>query len=254
MLYLKYLITVVIPIALVATLLYRLYLYCKRRRASASFKKGSRLYPEPGTPSSALSARTLLRSLPQSDNPDKAGKYLIIDVQTTGLFDKQRPDTDPPLPLEATLLLADSELSPICSHTSLIYQESIGSPEAVSVHRLSAERVRRYGLPIDALAPVLLRYMERADILVGHNLPFDLAVLRHALPRHEALHTLMEQKEQLCTMALALKKLPEEVSQGRFFSLKQLSRLFGAEWHDKANSAVSYANALYTLFVLKKLS
>ncbi|MDO4790476.1 MAG: 3'-5' exonuclease [Porphyromonas sp.] len=253
MLYLKYLIMVVIPIALTAALFYRLYLCGKRWRAGCLYGKRNAESSSDQSSFATPSSQIVLLHLPLERSPKQRGKYLIIDVQTTGLFDEHYPENNPPLPLEVTLLLVDETCVPLCACTTLIYQEEIGSPEAVNVHGLTLKRVQQFGQPIETLAPLLHGYMEQSEILVGHNLLFDLSVIRHAFSSDTSLLTLMGEKEQICTMMLALEQLPEEVSEGKFLSLRQLARLFGAEWYKRESVHVSYANALYTLFVLKKL-
>lgn len=106
--------------------------------------------------------------------------YLFFDTETSGMIQKELPLDHPEQPrlVQLAALLTDADLV-VQSEIGLLV-ESEGTkfdPGAVRVHGITEERADRFGVPL-LLALVTFHHLtKRAEVVVGHNVDFDLSVM-----------------------------------------------------------------------------
>lgn len=112
---------------------------------------------------------------------------LVFDTETTGLPVRGAAVDDPAQPhlVQLAALLLDDNLTEMAS-LSLIVNPGFPIPlEASRIHGITDEVAQRAGVP---QRTALLLYAElhmRADIVVAHNIRFDMQVMRTAAARTE---------------------------------------------------------------------
>lgn len=130
---------------------------------------------------------------------------LVFDTETTGMVVKQLPHPDAAQPdivqLAAVLYADDGSVAQSFLTIVKPVQKAVEAG-AAKVHGITAERAARDGVEAAEALGVLSRMVERADVLVAHNLAFDALVLRTAW--HRALHgdfrDTVAGKRAFCTM------------------------------------------------------
>lgn len=144
---------------------------------------------------------------------------LFFDTETTGLFNNKLPITDSSQPdlMQIAMILCSPEgveEAIFSSLVSIYYPEEKVHPKATEAHGISVEKCKNLGIDMDIVSTVFLDMLELADTIVGHNIDFDVNIVRRAV--YVAGHTTVSpfiSKKVLCTMKAAtdLCKLP-----GRF--------------------------------------
>lgn len=135
-----------------------------------------------------------------------AGKrILVFDTETDGLIQKKLPLSDPnqawPVSIAAKLMNDKGE---VFSHFYLIVRcPTVINPESKStkVHGITEEIATAFGVkPITAISMflALLRY---ADVVVGHNIQYDIDVVVSAMLRigMKESNSIFLGKEMICT-------------------------------------------------------
>lgn len=133
---------------------------------------------------------------------------LFFDTETTGFPHKHKPVDHPDQPhvIQLAAILAEESGNVISSFSFLIdpgVENGVRIPSgAQAVHGIDEEKLWRFGHhPIDVLSAFDSLYA-RADLIVGHNLDFDVEMMLIALSRHKAMWKWFEGpiKERFCTM------------------------------------------------------
>lgn len=133
------------------------------------------------------------------DNPEI---LLFLDTETTGLPNFKLPADDPAQPRVCSFaaLMTDSVGKVINGFASLIVPEGWTiAPEATEVHGLTAEMCAQYGMPAAVVLAVAESMLARAARRVGHNIAFDLKMLRGEL-RRLGLPDHYDKTRDYCTM------------------------------------------------------
>ena len=121
---------------------------------------------------------------------------LILDTETTGLFPRPGNQRFPapllyegnksPLPYAVQISYAiidtSSPFFPIVEDYDAIIRISESTPlpaESVAIHGITREMIRSKGVPIEHVLSILQRSLDTYDVqlVVGHNIAFDLRVL-----------------------------------------------------------------------------
>ena len=109
---------------------------------------------------------------------------LFFDTETTDMWDFKGRTLDPKQPNLAQIgaLLTDDNGREMASFTSLIYPEDdwIMAPGAQNVHGISMEDMETYGIGLSTACRTFDDMLNAADIAVGHNVKFDIRVMRKA--------------------------------------------------------------------------
>jgi len=134
--------------------------------------------------------------------------YTVWDTETTG-FTKNLPPEDPSQPdivQLAAMLLSVPEASEtgdveIISQLSLLVHGEIPVDQgAFEVHGISRDKTRKMGVPRASAVRLLKDLLAVSDIQVGHNLEFDLKIMRSAAHRAGIDMSLELAKPVICTM------------------------------------------------------
>lgn len=111
---------------------------------------------------------------------------LFFDTETTGLPVRHRPASDDVQPhlVQLALLLTDDDGIERASASLLIQPSGWTIPEAASsVHGITDEIADAYGVSEGSAAALWNRFGARSDLLVAHNIDFDLFVMETATIR-----------------------------------------------------------------------
>lgn len=164
---------------------------------------------------------------------------LFFDTETTGL--PMRRDAPPsessayPHVVQVAWLLADRHGNVIDRETRLIFPDGFEIPEEASrVHHITTGEARRHGIPIQAALHRFSLALASADLLVAHNIDFDLPLLKAEFHRlyGENGPAVLERTPSFCTMKTTtdLCRIPSRNGWGfKWPSLEELHRhLFGS--------------------------
>jgi DNA polymerase-3 subunit epsilon len=133
--------------------------------------------------------------------------YLVVDTETSGLWRRGLPHTDPAQPhlMQLSASLHD-EYGRTLGHLSSYIKPDGWSVEAdaLETHGISEHRARDYGTPLMFVLAMFRGLVEangRGDI-VAHNAEFDRAVLRSAIYRTGTSERWLESRagQWFCTM------------------------------------------------------
>lgn len=128
---------------------------------------------------------------------------LFFDTETTGLpLDYNAPPSDAsnwPRIIELSWLLSTDDGEEVESSSDIILPVGFRIPAGATLtHGISDEQARKEGRP---LAEVLRRFylaLSQAELIVGHNVEFDIAVI--AAEYHRLTIGLLLGKPRVCTM------------------------------------------------------
>jgi len=130
-------------------------------------------------------------------------RYLFFDTETTGVpKDYRAPVTDsenwPRLVQLAWIFQAAGEPDQVGN--DIIYPDGFKIPEdASAIHGITTEIAKEKGVPLANTLSKFLNLVDRADLMVGHNISFDINIVRAEIHRVK-LDDALEGKGSLCTM------------------------------------------------------
>ncbi|MDD7468095.1 MAG: 3'-5' exonuclease [Porphyromonas sp.] len=152
-------------------------------------------------------------------DPELYPRYLILDLQTTGLsIEPGREDRI----VQAAWLGLDDRYRELCHGVALVDQPDAGSEEAMRVHHLDTHTLRIMGKSEVELIETLLPLIKHSSVIVCHNVRFDLSILLATLRRlHPTAEYWLKHKEAICTMVLSAALDPH--GRHRYRSLKALT-------------------------------
>ena len=129
-------------------------------------------------------------------------KILVFDTETTGFINKKNPDlkAQPKIVQFAGILgeIQESGYKELERKNILIHPEIPIPYDASQVHHI-------YDIDVQNEAPMqekiddIMEFVNRADVLIGHNIEYDESMLQLELRRYEKLH-LYNPSQVICTM------------------------------------------------------
>lgn len=131
--------------------------------------------------------------------------YLFFDTETSGMPDRQLPLTHESQPrvVQIGLLLTDDSFRERAELALLVEPAGITfDPGSVKVHGIDEDTAARYGLPLRDALGIFSSLAEKADVIVAHNIEFDLKIMAIQYAR-EGLPDPLEGKDREDTMLLA---------------------------------------------------
>ncbi|MET4341940.1 3'-5' exonuclease [Bradyrhizobium sp. RT9a] len=151
--------------------------------------------------------------------------YTIIDTETTGLFDFNKPahaDGQPRLASFA-MLAADADCRLICATHVLVRPDGwqMGA-EAESINGLSQQMLEEHGVPV---GQVLVRYAHEVmggGVIVGHNVDYDAKIMRGEL-RRARMSDFKGRTPTICTMRALTDVLQIPKASGRGYKWPKLA-------------------------------
>jgi DNA polymerase-3 subunit epsilon len=183
-------------------------------------------------------------------------KYIIIDVENTGLFRYKDAEGNTirsdapgqPRMAEFAAVLCDDEFT--IERTFQSYIQPNGwdhdmSAEATAVHGLTMDFLREHGQPVEHALGFYTGAIKEGRVLVGFNQQFDGRQVRAEL-RHAGMEDLFEETPVICAMRSITKNMKGEIKKlngkGGFPRLVDACAHFGIEYpEDKRHAALEDA-------------
>jgi DNA polymerase III epsilon subunit-like protein len=177
----------------------------------------------------------------------------LLDTETTGLYNFRAPADDPSQPdvLQLCALLCDKEK--IYSAINVfVHTETPIPEEAYKIHRIDREMTAKVGISRVRACQLLDSFARNADLLVGHNVEYDLKVMMTATLREKGQGASLK-KPRFCTMKEATEKckLPNPRFPGTFkypSLIEAYQILVDARGFTGAHDAMADARATYELY------
>ena len=127
--------------------------------------------------------------------------YLFFDTETTGLPDRKRPASweGQPRICQLGAILTDSDGRVMAEANLLIKPDGWSIPEAATaIHGISQADAEKYGLSAKGVLSIFARLLSKSEMIVAHNLTFDLLMLEIEIER--TFVPLELPKKPFCTM------------------------------------------------------
>ena len=130
--------------------------------------------------------------------------FLIFDTETTGLPKRDNAPVSEvdnwPRVVQVAWQLHDETGEIMEHHNLLIIPDGFEIPySAEKVHKISTEKARKHGVPLEEALQKFNESVEKASFLVGHNIRFDMNALGAEFIRAGVVSRFLEEK-QVCTM------------------------------------------------------
>lgn len=125
---------------------------------------------------------------------------LAFDTETSGKYNWRAPVTHESQPDVVQLcgMLVD-ETRIYSMFNVFIHADTSIPEEATKIHGVDRELTAKIGIQRKAACVLLANYLRKADLLVGHNIDFDVAIMRTAMLREGGDGKLLN-KPTFCTM------------------------------------------------------
>jgi len=180
-------------------------------------------------------------------------RITVIDTETTGIIPKDFTSlTQCPYMLQLGSITYDTDTNDIIRNINKIIQVSddvVIPPEVSAINRIDKERTMKEGCNIK---DVLMEFNEQltvSDMIVAHNLEFDINILNYEYLRHDIPfeYLKMDKDKSYCTMrhGTPLCRIKKENSKGKYYKWPKLeelhTHLFGRSLqnlHDAYNDLV----------------
>lgn len=140
---------------------------------------------------------------------------LFFDTETTGVPVKGAKTGDPRQPklVQLAFILTDEQGKERSSCSVIVKPEGWKIPDdAAAVHGITTDMAHAYGIPLKAALAVFAHTLLRCDLLVAHNIQFDLKILSYAFDRIGMSGSMVtiDSVRKHCTMGASLEimKLP----------------------------------------------
>jgi DNA polymerase-3 subunit epsilon len=131
-------------------------------------------------------------------------KALIFDTETTGMVQFRKPPEDktqPDLIQLGMLLVETTDWEPRARHSLLVtLADGVRiEPGAKEAHGISEEDCARYGVAPIVACSLFNQTCMQADIIVAHNLSFDVSIMKTALHRIGNKPHRLDGRQHVCT-------------------------------------------------------
>jgi len=187
---------------------------------------------------------------------------LFFDVETNGLAKSLKGSyTDIenwPRVVQLAWAYCDDKGENISRKNFIIFPKDFFISEKMSlIHGITLERAEKEGVLIERVLEIFNRDLQKADLLVAHNIEFDLPVLNAEFLRSKIRTSLFE-KDKYCTMKspeiIDYCKIPSSIGIGyKWPSLSELHiKIFKKSFDDSHNAAADVDACLNCYFELKK--
>ena len=143
---------------------------------------------------------------------------LVLDTETTGLIrDYSSPDAPHLAAIAACIYNTNARR--VQSSLNFMIQPSGWDmpPEAEAVNNLSTDHLVEYGVPLNIALDAFMAFISPAQLVVGHNVIFDVKMIASALYRLDQLNALDEwmQFDTYCTMEKSKPIVQAKTATGR---------------------------------------
>lgn len=133
------------------------------------------------------------------------GKYLILDTETTGLPEKSRifkpKDIEFwPYVVEIAWILVDEDGLLVDGEDAILKQKTSIPLSASNIHKITTARMMEEGKDPTQIYDSLLSQLQKCEMIIAHNVRFDIEVLKADLFRHGFDYRILDDKNTYCTM------------------------------------------------------
>lgn len=177
--------------------------------------------------------------------------YLIIDTETTGLFDFSKPADHPDQPHLAALgmITTTDDLEILAAAEWLVEPDGWSMPpEATTINGLTDHRLQIEGVPVSNVLEAYTEHIDDGCIVLAYGAQYDTKIMRGAL-RRAGQDDRFEQTPNLCLMRACtpICKIPRANGRGyKFPKLVEACACFGITL-DNPHGALADATAAYEI-------
>ena len=137
------------------------------------------------------------------DSIKKTGKYLVFDVETTGLPINYHAQPDDfgnwPHPIQIAWLLFDDE-DKLIENQNFYIKQAVEIPQtAVAIHGITTSIMLEKGVSPLIVYANFKKAIENTEYLIAHNIDFDVPILHCDFLRN-GMHWTVATKKMFCTM------------------------------------------------------
>lgn len=180
---------------------------------------------------------------------------LFFDTETTGLPDWRSPSDAPHQPhvIQAAGILCDHLGNEIHEWQTLIKPGAgaVMSPEAQAAHGISLERAEAEGIHLTEAWMAFADLVDRAEGVVGHNITFDLRMMRIAGAKLSGIkwdcpiphRCTMRMATTICNLPPTEKMIAAGFNKPKSPNLTECMRFFFDEDHSNAHDALADVRA-----------
>ncbi len=135
--------------------------------------------------------------------------YLFFDTETTGIplnYKALASDLrNWPRLVQLAWVLTDAQANEFSAAEYIVKPEGFVIPKvAAKIHGITTERAQRTGVELQSVLAAIVASIQKASVLVAHNMQFDEKVLGAGLLR-SSQPNLVASKDRRCTMQSATK-------------------------------------------------
>lgn len=185
--------------------------------------------------------------------------YLFFDTETTGLpKDWRAPLTDVdnwPRLVQLAWLAFDAEGKKVAGENYIVKPQGFEIPEqAAKVHGITTDKALFEGKDLQVVLQIFHSRLTQAEILVGHNIDFDVKVVGAEFLRLN-IPPVTPPRRKICTMHSSTKFCSLPGPRGpKWPKLQELHcKLFGENFAEAHNAAADIEATARCFFELKKL-
>lgn len=178
-------------------------------------------------------------------------KYLIIDTETSGLFDfsKRADEEGQPRLAHLAMIRASEDLSETETVDVLVKPDGwTMSDEVAKIHGLTTEYLTEHGVPISEAIDAYAKAIDEGLIVVTFNAQYDTKIMRGEMRRAE-VDDRFEKTPNICVMRALVDvcKIPKKTGKGfKFPKLSEAMAHFDLA-NEKEHSATGDAKACLDL-------
>jgi DNA polymerase-3 subunit epsilon len=171
---------------------------------------------------------------------------LFFDTETTGF----KTSTFTPEIVQIGALLQDMESGKVVGELNLICQAANPIPPVVSeIHGITDDLSARFGVKQAVADGMFATLASKADVVVAHNIEFDLGIIDGAWQTSRAI---LKSKPQFCTMRSCspIKDMPRKhAGKTQYCKLADAYRYFYEQDFDNAHDAMADVRACRDVFL-----
>lgn len=182
--------------------------------------------------------------------------YIVVDTESTGLFDYRAPADAPHQPrmAEIAILFANADLEVEREYRALIKPDGwVMPPEVTELHGLTQDMLMEKGVPVLEALTVYNEAIAEGRVMAAHNAQHDAKMLRGEL-RRAGLPDQFEDAPNLCTMRTLTDICQIPYANGRkgykFPKLSEACAFFGIE---QAAQHSAYSDAMDCLQLMRRM-
>ena len=198
------------------------------------------------------------RYKPITSNKKGKKKLFFFDTETTGLpSDYNAPINNShnwPRLVQISWILTEENANIISQKNFIIKPNGFVIPKASSdIHRITTEKAVKEGLDLSIVLGLFDNDLKQADIIIGHNIDFDIKVVRAEMYRLKREDNLVG-KNSICTMKSTTDFCKIQGEYGyKFPKLQELyTKLFGHGFEEAHNSQADIIATMQCYFELCK--